>query len=139
MHWRPSCGRPTRRSTWGFSPTSAAPPNMKRPSRRCGASYESGCAWRRPADSGRATCTPRGQLFKGEPPTGRFVVFTAESPLDLEIPGEPYTFGTLLRAQALGDVQALRAGGRAVLHIHLTDPAPGLLAVARLLQERFGR
>ena len=80
-----------------------------------------------------------GQLFKGGPPTGRFVVFTAESPLDLEIPGEPYTFGTLLRAQALGDVQALRAGGRAVLHIHLTDPAPGLLAVARLLQERFGR
>src|SRR3990170_1460953 len=74
-----------------------------------------------------------GQLFKGGPPTGRFVVFTAESPLDLEIPGEPYTFGTLLRAQALGDVQALRAGGRAVLHIHLTDPAPGLLAVARLL------
>ncbi|HLE78484.1 MAG TPA: transaldolase, partial [bacterium] len=42
-----------------------------------------------------------GQFFKGGPPTGRFLIFTADSPLDLEIPGEPYTFGTLFRAQAL--------------------------------------
>ncbi len=79
-----------------------------------------------------------GQLFKGGPPTGRFVIFTAESARDLEIPGEPYTFGTLFQAQALGDVQALRAGGRAVLRAHLTDPARGMQGVARLLQEHLG-
>ena len=80
-----------------------------------------------------------GQFFKGGPPTGRFLIFTADSPLDLEIPGEPYAFGTLFRAQALGDVEALRAGGREVLRVHLADPAPGLAAVARFLQERFER
>jgi len=80
-----------------------------------------------------------GQFFKGGPPTGRFLIFTADSPLDLEIPGEPYTFGTLFRAQALGDAEALRAGGREVRRVHLADPARGLAAVARFLQERFER
>ena len=30
---------------------------------------------------------------------------------DLEIPGEDYTFGTLIRAQADGDLQTLRSHG----------------------------
>ncbi|HEV8338216.1 MAG TPA: hypothetical protein VGR25_00980 [bacterium] len=64
-----------------------------------------------------------GQYFKGGPPHGRFLIFTADEDADLVIPGEDYTFGTLLRAQALGDVQALRAGGRRVLRVHLREPS----------------
>lgn len=78
-----------------------------------------------------------GQLFKGGPEHGRFVVFTAEIGDDLPIPGEAYTFGTLLRAQALGDVRALRSGGRRVVRVHLRDAASGMQAVAQMLAERF--
>ncbi|MBI3975882.1 MAG: hypothetical protein HY334_05780 [Armatimonadetes bacterium] len=78
-----------------------------------------------------------GQLFKGGPGHGRFVVFTAEIGDDLPIPGVAYTFGTLLRAQALGDVRALRSGGRRVVRVHLRDAATGMPAVAQMLAERF--
>ena len=38
---------------------------------------------------------------------------------DLPIPGEPYGFGTLQRAQALGDHRALVDRGRRVLRVHV--------------------
>jgi len=37
----------------------------------------------------------------------------------LPIPGKPYGFGTLQRAQALGDYRALVEKGRRVLRVHL--------------------
>jgi glucose-6-phosphate isomerase/transaldolase/glucose-6-phosphate isomerase len=52
-----------------------------------------------------------GQLHKGGPPNGAFVQIVDDPTTDLEIPGEPYTFGTLIRAQADGDLQTLRAHG----------------------------
>ena len=49
---------------------------------------------------------------------------------DLEIPDAPYTFGVLKRAQALGDLEALRSRDRRVLHVDLgKDPLPGLTAL----------
>ncbi len=80
-----------------------------------------------------------GQFFKGGPPTGRFLIFTADSPFDLTIPGEPYTFGTLFRAQALGDVEALRTGGREARRVHLVDPVWELDALGRILHEHLQR
>ena len=51
-----------------------------------------------------------------------------EDRTDVVIPGEPYTFGVLKRAQALGDLQALRDHGRRVFHIGLgEDVAAGLV------------
>jgi glucose-6-phosphate isomerase len=44
---------------------------------------------------------------------------TVDSPTDVEIPGRPFTFGRLLRAQALGDVAALLRRGRRVSYVHL--------------------
>jgi hypothetical protein len=38
---------------------------------------------------------------------------------DLEIPGEPYTFGTLIDAQALGDLRSLKAHDRRVARVTL--------------------
>jgi transaldolase / glucose-6-phosphate isomerase len=60
-----------------------------------------------------------GQLHKGGPNTGVFVLITAATETDLEIPGYPFTFGTLELAQALGDFASLDAAGRRALHVHL--------------------
>ncbi len=60
-----------------------------------------------------------GQLHKGGPNRGAFLVVTADSPADIEIPGMGITFGALERAQALGDIRALVGRGRRVAHVHL--------------------
>jgi hypothetical protein len=68
-----------------------------------------------------------GQLHKGGPNTGVFVLITADPLEDLEIPGEKYSFGVLELAQALGDFASLEATGRPAVRIHLR--APDLRAV----------
>jgi transaldolase/glucose-6-phosphate isomerase len=60
-----------------------------------------------------------GQLHKGGPARGLFLVLTADPIEDLAVPGSDFTLGTLVRAQALGDVGTLRERGRSVLHAHL--------------------
>jgi hypothetical protein len=62
-----------------------------------------------------------GQLHKGGPNTGVFVIVTAPAEADLPVPGAPYSFGVLEMAQALGDFQSLDGAGRRVLHAHLPD------------------
>jgi hypothetical protein len=63
-----------------------------------------------------------GQLHKGGPDTGLFLVITADDAEDVEIPELGRTFGELKRAQARGDVRALLARGRRVAHVHLARP-----------------
>ena len=59
---------------------------------------------------------------------------TVDEAKDAPVPGKPYTFGILRRAQAQGDLQALREHGRRVMRIHLGDDAvEGLKAVQRIL------
>ncbi|HEY0486582.1 MAG TPA: glucose-6-phosphate isomerase [Mycobacteriales bacterium] len=70
-----------------------------------------------------------GQYHKGGPPNGVYLQLTGEPPADLPVPGRPYTFGTLQRAQALGDASVLAGRGRPVVRLHLRDRARG---VARL-------
>ncbi len=60
-----------------------------------------------------------GQFHKGGPANGLFLVVTADPAADFDIPTEGLTFGTLIRAQALGDYEALIEAGRKVLRIHL--------------------
>jgi glucose-6-phosphate isomerase len=61
-----------------------------------------------------------GQLHKGGPPTGVFIqVVDGYREDDLAIPGAPYTFGTLVDAQALGDLRALRKRGRRVARVKI--------------------
>jgi glucose-6-phosphate isomerase len=76
-----------------------------------------------------------GQLHKGGPPTGRFLQLINDPERDVEIPGESYSFGTLIAAQAAGDLQTLRAHGRAAERVKLADdPA----VAVRSLTERLG-
>ena len=66
-----------------------------------------------------------GQLHKGGPPSVvalQLVDRVAGGPV---IPGRPYDFATLLRAQALGDHRSLRAHGRRVARVHV-DGEDGL-------------
>jgi hypothetical protein len=60
-----------------------------------------------------------GQLHKGGPHTGLFLVVTADDAEDVEIPTMGTTFGRLKQAQARGDIRALLARGRRVAHVHL--------------------
>lgn len=68
-----------------------------------------------------------GQLHKGGPDSGVFIQITADPMQDLEIPEEGISFGTLERAQAAGDFEALEARGRRVIRIHLNTPDVTLL------------
>ncbi len=73
-----------------------------------------------------------GQLHKGGPGSGVFVQLLGPGAPDLPIPGQDHTFGELLRAQAIGDAQALESRGRRLVRIDLgEDPDAGLRRVAR--------
>ncbi len=63
-----------------------------------------------------------GQLHKGGADNGVFIQITADPETDLDIPIGGMTFGTLERAQSLGDYEALAARGRRILRIHLPEP-----------------
>jgi len=80
-----------------------------------------------------------GQYHKGGPNTGLFIQLTADDPVDTQVPGEPYTFGVFKRAQALGDLEALRKHGRRVMRVHLgRDVAQGLRALDRAVTAALG-
>jgi hypothetical protein len=71
-----------------------------------------------------------GQLHKGGPNNGVFIMVTATPAPDLPIPGEAYSFGTLESAQALGDFASLEAADRRALHVHLPAPTAATLQSA---------
>ena len=60
-----------------------------------------------------------GQFHKGGPDNALFIVLTADPEADFDVPTQSLTFGTLIRAQALGDYEALIKAGRQVLRVHL--------------------
>jgi glucose-6-phosphate isomerase len=75
-----------------------------------------------------------GQYHKGGHPEGVFLQITGAHPSDVEIPDRPFSFGTLITAQAAGDANVLAERGRPVLRLHLTDPTAGV----RQLLSLFG-
>jgi len=60
-----------------------------------------------------------GQFHKGGIKDGVFIVITTEPDKDMDVPAEGLTFGTLIRAQALGDYEALIQADKKVMRIHL--------------------
>ncbi|HTM25211.1 MAG TPA: hypothetical protein VL225_08450 [Vicinamibacterales bacterium] len=70
-----------------------------------------------------------GQYHKGGPNTIVAFVVTGEDATETAIPGAPYTFKQLKRAQAVGDFQTLEAHGRRTVRIHFdrgVDPIAAL-------------
>ncbi len=73
-----------------------------------------------------------GQLHKGGPDRVVLLLLTSDDPVDVPVPGRPYTFSVLKRAQALGDFAALSERRRRVIRLHLgSAPESGM---QRLLQ-----
>jgi transaldolase/glucose-6-phosphate isomerase len=60
-----------------------------------------------------------GQLHKGGPDTGVFLQVIGSDVWDSAIPGRPYTFGLIKRAQAYGDFAVLAARGRRQLGVEI--------------------
>ncbi|MEE2635647.1 MAG: transaldolase [Acidobacteriota bacterium] len=60
-----------------------------------------------------------GQLFKGGPATGVFLLLTCDHADPLTIPGRNYTFDDVNAAQAQGDLAVLVARKRRVVRLHL--------------------
>jgi glucose-6-phosphate isomerase len=75
-----------------------------------------------------------GQLFKGGSQKGHFLIIEREYKTDYEIPGQNISFGRLIKAQAQGDIKALRKRKRPVININLKeDPSAGLDRLCELV------
>ncbi|GAA1495931.1 glucose-6-phosphate isomerase [Paeniglutamicibacter kerguelensis] len=75
-----------------------------------------------------------GQFHKGGPRVGAYLQVTADSAMDLSIPGLPFTFGELISAQASGDAKVLADLGRPVLRLHLRDKESGIAQLDKIIQ-----
>ena len=62
-----------------------------------------------------------GQLHKGGPDSGLYILLVHNEDHDLPIPGEQFGFSTLHEAQPLGDFRSLNDKGRRVIRINLGD------------------
>jgi glucose-6-phosphate isomerase len=76
-----------------------------------------------------------GQDYKGGPNTGVFLQITADHSRDLPIPGQKYTFGVVIDAQAAGDLAVLESRGRRALRVHLQNIEDGLEALHEAVDE----
>ena len=62
-----------------------------------------------------------GQLHKGGPNTGLYLQVVDDPGEEIAIPGRPFGFRKLIRAQAAGDYASLKERGRRVARIHLDE------------------
>lgn len=62
-----------------------------------------------------------GQLQKGGPNTGVFLILSADELKDIPLESEAESLGALAKAQAAGDMKVLSERGRRCIHIHLPD------------------
>jgi hypothetical protein len=96
---------------------------------------------------GRAVCVemgPRylhstGQLHKGGPDTGVFLMLTTRERTNVAVPGRDFSLAQLYRAQAEGDLVTLATHGRRVMRLDLPGgDLPLFEAVARALGHAAG-
>lgn len=64
-----------------------------------------------------------GQLHKGGPDSGSFVIIAHGAVKDAPVPESHFTFSGLERSQAFGDMEALDSRGRRVILVDLKDPS----------------
>ena len=77
-----------------------------------------------------------GQLYKGGPTSGLFVIITSRKAEELPVPGARYTFAQLQTAQALGDLQRLALRERPAIRLHLAQGTRAGLVALRAIFER---
>ena len=74
-----------------------------------------------------------GQLHKGGPKNGRFIQITYDLPCDIPVPGEHFSFGDILMAQAEGDFAAMVDQNIPITKCHLGNKKCG--GLRRLLND----
>ncbi len=75
-----------------------------------------------------------GQLHKGGPNSGIFLELVDRMRPDLVIPEQPFSFGTLAQAQAVGDLNSLQTHGRIALRVSLgANPVATVQAITNAL------
>jgi transaldolase/glucose-6-phosphate isomerase len=80
-----------------------------------------------------------GQAYKGGPNSGVFLQITCDDAVDLPVPDQKYTFGTVKAAQARGDFAVLAERGRRALRVHLgKDVAAGLATLTKAVKQAIG-
>jgi transaldolase / glucose-6-phosphate isomerase len=77
-----------------------------------------------------------GQAYKGGPNTGVFLQVTCDDAINVQVPGQQYTFGVVKAAQARGDFQVLAERKRRTLRVHLGRNVEAGLAHLRSDVER---
>lgn len=75
-----------------------------------------------------------GQYHKGGPKQGLFIQITFESEKDLQIQGRPFSFGSLIAAQAAGDAKVLEDNGLRVVTLKLSNPLVDLDLIERVIR-----
>ncbi len=81
-----------------------------------------------------------GQFHKGGPNKGLFLQITSDDEEDVAIPGSNYSFGVLKRAQAVGDMEALKKHGRRTIRVHVGgNTAEGLRQLSGMISEALSR
>jgi transaldolase / glucose-6-phosphate isomerase len=80
-----------------------------------------------------------GQAYKGGPNSGVFLQITCDDAVDLPVPDQKYTFGTVKAAQARGDFAVLAERGRRALRVHLgKNVAAGLVTLTKAVKQAIG-
>ena len=77
-----------------------------------------------------------GQLYKGGPNSGVFLVLTCDEAKDVAVPDSAASFGVVKSAQASGDTAVLLKRGRRVLRVNIgSDVGAGLARLSRIVDE----
>jgi len=77
-----------------------------------------------------------GQLHKGGPATGLYIIFAGDNKEALPIPDEKFGFEVLNEAQSLGDFRSLNDKGRRVIYLQLgKDIDQGLTNLVQILNQ----
>jgi transaldolase/glucose-6-phosphate isomerase len=81
-----------------------------------------------------------GDLFRRQLDRGLCVVITADSTVDMPVPGAHYSFGQLQRALELGEFESLATAERFVIRLHMSSTAPdALIALEHLFDQALRR
>jgi glucose-6-phosphate isomerase len=75
-----------------------------------------------------------GQYHKGGPAQGLVLQLTFDGETDLAIPERPFTFGTLIAAQAAGDAKVLQEAGLPVVSLKLGNPLADLALLEQVIR-----
>jgi transaldolase/glucose-6-phosphate isomerase len=80
-----------------------------------------------------------GQEHKGGAPNGRFLQLVNTPVRDVDVPGAGYSFGTLVAAEAAGDLQTLRQHGLGAERVVLDgDPAQAVRSLTERIKGLLG-